>query len=94
MAGSVEHGAVERGVIDDLATVPPALRKGGLAQTALLLARNIDAGEIEPRDRIAASRELRMLLTEILSHSPRKGVKDGVDQIRDDLAARRAARKR
>jgi hypothetical protein len=81
-------GPEERGVRKDLRRVPVEHRSGGLATTALTLARAIDAGP-EARDLAALSRELRATLTDLAKfESP--GQKGGKV---DDLNARRQKRR-
>jgi hypothetical protein len=81
-------GPEERGVRKDLRRVPAEHRSGGLAATALKLAKAIDAGP-EPRDLAALSRELRALLIELAKFEA-PGAKGGAV---DDLNARRQKRR-
>jgi hypothetical protein len=86
-------GTVERGVLADLRTLPQYIRDGSTAKAALTLARIIDGPVTEPKDVTAATRVLLVAMAEISAKAPRKGVKDGVEKARDDLAARRAAKR-
>jgi hypothetical protein len=87
-------GGVERGVRKALRRVPAEHRTGGLAATALELARAIDYRDSDgdgpdPRDLAALSRELRATLTE-LARFEAPGAKGGAV---DDLKARRQKRR-
>lgn len=81
-------GGVERGTRKVLRRVPDEHRSGGLAATALVLAKSIDAGP-DPRDLAALSRELRATLTELAKFEA-PGQKGGKV---DDLNARRQRRR-
>ncbi len=87
---AARQGAVERGVLADLRSIPAYLRDGGQAKAALRIARLIDQDQ-QPKDVASLARELRALLTGILAEAPREGEQDAVDDISDELAARRAA---
>src|SRR5258708_8021680 len=81
-------GDIELGVLSDLKSIPEYLREGGLARSAISLARMLDSGGIDKRDVPAMTRELRMLLTLLLDKAPRKGAKDSLDQVQYPLASR------
>ena len=88
MARKKATGPEELAVQADLQRVPVEHRSGGLAVTALTLAKAIDAGP-EVRDLAALSRELRATLTELVKlEAP--GQKGGAV---DDLNARRQKRR-
>src|SRR5258708_28394975 len=85
-------GDIELGVLSDLKSIPEYLREGGLARSAISLARMLDSGEIDKRDVPAMTRELRMRPAGPLDNPPRKNTTDDVDQRQDQIAARRAGR--
>jgi hypothetical protein len=71
----------------DLASLPVTARAEGLSRQALLLARMLDSGDLEPREIVTAGRELRLTMAELAAKAP--GASGG---IVDELRARRAAR--
>jgi hypothetical protein len=87
---ATRQGSVERGVLADLRSIPAYLREGGQARAALTLARLIDSASADPKDRVAATRELRQLLTGLLDKAPREGAADGVDEIAAQREKRQA----
>src|SRR5258708_14100005 len=72
-------GDIELGVLSDLESVPEYLREGGLARSAISLARMLDSVEIDKRDVPAVTREPRILLPVLLAQAPRKEPKEGID---------------
>lgn len=82
-------GDLETGVRADLRRFDLPVRRCGLARSALIIARRVDAGGLEPRELAALIGRLESVLGSLAKHSPPVTVKDGID----DLAARRSARR-
>ena len=79
--------AVAAAMARKLEGMTAAVRDGPMAQVALRLAAEIDAG-MHPRDAAAVTRELRMVVERLEEQSPVRGEGD----IVDELGARRVAR--
>lgn len=63
-AAPVTVGPMEASVLKELAKLPPEAEEGLLAQSMLTLARNLDEGDVPPRERPQYTKELRIgLLT-------------------------------
>jgi hypothetical protein len=96
MAARRKRGPIEAAT---LRSIDPVLRKGGLAMTALDLARTLDERTASASAQAAVARELRGHLAE-LERLDRRVVPEGAatdkpkgDAV-DDLNARREARRR
>lgn len=87
MSTQSDETVVDR-VNRDLRRFPLAARRSALAGAALRVAAEVDAGEADPNQLAALSRELRALFADLTRAWPPKSAKDGID----DLAARRAKR--
>lgn len=81
-------GPIEQAVGRDLALLPADLRRGGIATSALRLARELDSMIVVGRDAAGHAREIRQCLMTLREISP--GEKKG-DKT-DELGARREAR--
>lgn len=83
-----QTGEAEQGVLNDLESYPEDIRRGAIAANMLLLARDIDSGAVEGRDRTAHFREIRQSQLALREMAPGERKGDTVDE----LGARRAAR--
>jgi hypothetical protein len=63
----------------------------GIGRSALLLARMLDSGELEPREAVTAARELRVTMTGLLDLAPPRAEGSIVDELRARRSARSAA---
>ena len=81
-------GSHERAVRADLLRLHPEDRKGGLAATALSLAKRLDLGDASHRDFAALSARLESVLGTLAKMQEPAAVLDPVDE----LARRRARR--
>lgn len=81
--------SVEPAVRNELRRLDLDPEVSGLAATALALAAELDAAQ-SPRDVAALGRELRAVLADIHRSTPEAQEEDALD----DLAARRAERRR
>ena len=84
-----ETGDVARAVERDLALMPTALATGGLAITALALAREIDAPTNSATSKSMCARSLLETMDRLRALTPVDQEADGLD----DLARRREARR-
>jgi hypothetical protein len=84
-------GPVEAATARDLKALPPAMRAGALAATALRLAREIDTGALTARDLAGHARELRMHMTQLFDSAPGGSAGDVTDEVRDRRERRLAA---
>jgi hypothetical protein len=83
------YGELEAAVRRDLRQFRPDARRSALAVSALVIARRVDDGPLEPRELAALAGRLESVLEALARMSPPVPVKDGID----DLAGRRAARR-
>lgn len=82
-------GKVESAVRRDLRSLDAGVRRSGLAESALALARRMDDPEQSDRDAATVARELRSTMAALRAVRPAVQRKDKVDEV----AARRAARR-
>jgi hypothetical protein len=82
--------SVVDGVKRDLAELPKDLRESGLAEGALAIARVMDDFETSPAEMASCLRALHAALNRLRELAPPKEAKDGVDQIAERRAKRRA----
>lgn len=76
-------GPVEAGVHKDIARLPDAMRKGGIAAAALTLAQELDTGELPPRESAGHAREIRQCLTTLAEMAPGDVKGDQTDEVRE-----------
>ena len=84
-------GPVEAATARDLKTLPPVMRQGALAATALKLAREIDTDEMTARDLAGHARELRMHMTQLFDSAPGGAKGDATDEVRERRERRLSA---
>lgn len=75
-------GPVERAVRRDLRALPPELNKGAIAASVLLLARELDSGEMSARDAGQVAREIRLAIVQMRELAPPGEKGDTVDELR------------
>lgn len=75
-------GRVERGVRKDLKALPDNLKDGAVAQAALLLARDLDSGNLLPRDAAAYLAQLRHCMAQLREWAPGEAKGDTTDAAR------------
>jgi hypothetical protein len=78
-------GPIERGVRTDLRKMPDDLRKGALAQTALMLSRQLDSSQeymMQPRDLASFVAQLRHCMTQLREWAPGEARGDATDAAR------------
>lgn len=74
---------MELAVLRDLSQLPDDLRKGGIAATAVRLARELDIAGMTPRDAAGHGREIRMCLAQLRDWAPGERKGDGTDEVRE-----------
>lgn len=87
-------GPVETATAKDLKALPPSMRAGTLAATALQLARDLDeaaAYGMTHRDKAGHARELRMHMTQLFDSAPGGAAGDATDEVRERRERRLAA---
>lgn len=77
-----EDLTLEESVLNDLATLPVAMRHGGVAGVALMCARVLDQGGLPPRDAAGFARELRLSLAQLREMAPGELKGDATDEVR------------
>jgi hypothetical protein len=91
--GKPATGAVLLGVNREIAKLKKLdkdLATGALAATAQALARDIDSADTSPTSKATCARALADTLTALRDMAPQARAQDGVDELRDRRAARRA----
>lgn len=78
-----EAGPQEQGVLKDLARMPPDLAEGALAASALGMAREVDAGELPPREAIQARAQIRQCMVQLREWAPGTDTGDSTDAKRE-----------
>ncbi len=73
---------LEESVRSDLASLPPAMRRGGVARVALWCARTLDEGGLTPRDAAGFAREMRLALAQLRDMAPGEVKGDITDEVR------------
>lgn len=84
-----DRGSIEEGVERDLAQFPPEVHEQALAQVMLYLAKQLDQGEVSPRDVGTVTKEIRMNLMQLRELYPPAEGEDETDQARARLERRR-----
>lgn len=77
-----EAGMMERGVREDFSTLPPEAAESTLGEAMLYLARQLDSGDVQPRDVAPYMKELRQNLAALRELYPPAGDDDITDIIR------------
>jgi len=84
---------LEESVKNDLAALPAAMRRGGVARVALSCARILDEsqGGLSPRDAAGFMRELRLALAQLREMAPGEIHGDVTDEVKQRRERRLAA---
>lgn len=75
-------GAIEESVLKELAKLPEEAEGGTLAQSMLYLARQLDAGDIPPREVSQYTKELRISLLSLQDAYPVAEEEDQTEEMR------------
>ena len=86
---AARYGDLETAVRADLRAMRVPVAGSGLARSAVIVARAVDAGGLEARELAALVGRLESVLAGLAKAHPPVMAKDGID----DLAARRSARR-
>ena len=78
-----EVGWDEQGVLNDLARVPADLATGALAAIAIGMARDVDSGELPPREKIQARAQIRQCMVQLREWAPGTDTGDSTDVKRE-----------
>ncbi len=79
---SEQELTMEESVRNDLATLPLAMRRGGVAGVAIMAARVLDEGGLTPRDAAGFARELRLALAQLRAMTPGDVKGDVTDEVK------------
>jgi hypothetical protein len=82
-------GELEEAVNKDLGTMPDEAKDSTFAQAALYMARQLDDGDIPPREVPTYTKEIRMNMMELWMRFPPQGEEDETDQAQARLERRR-----
>lgn len=77
--GMVSAGGLEEASISDLETFPEEARKTSMAVGMLYLARQLDQGDVSPREVTLYTKELRLLFMQLRELFPEKAEDDATD---------------
>lgn len=77
-----EVGSQERGVMNDFAKLPPEAAESTLGQSMLYMAKQLDSGDVAPRDVPPYMNQLRQNLDALKMQYPPTGDDDITDQSR------------
>jgi hypothetical protein len=86
-----ELQTLEESVRNDLAALPLALRRGGVARGVIMCARVLDLGGLTPRDAAGFLREMRLGLAQLRDMAPGEVKGDITDEVRQRREKRLAA---
>jgi hypothetical protein len=78
--GMVSTGGIEEATISDLETFPEEARKTSMAVSMLYLARQLDQGDVSPREVTLYTKELRLLYMQLRDNYPEQTDDDATDQ--------------
>lgn len=76
------YGEIETAVMKELARLPLEAGEGALAQSMLYLARQLDLGDVSPRDTTNYTKEIRIGLLSLQDAYPPAGDEDETDIAR------------
>lgn len=86
---AVIEGGIEEGFIKDLAAYPEEALETALARAACMLARQLDNGEVSPREVTLYTKEIRLNLLQIRDMFPDVDDEDDTETRREKLNERR-----
>ena len=85
----VKQGGIEEAFIKDLAQFPPEALDTALARQACYMARQLDCGEVGPREVTQYTKEIRLNLLQIRDLYPEEDGDDDTETRREKLNERR-----
>jgi hypothetical protein len=85
----VKAGGIEEGLLRDLAQFPEEAADTALAKMACVMARQIDCGEVAPREVTQYTKEIRLNFLQIRDLFPPLEDADDTETRREKLAERR-----
>jgi hypothetical protein len=80
--GEIVVGGLEEAVIKDLGKFPDEARDGAFAQSMLLMARQLDHGDVNPREVTQYTKELRLMMMQLRDLFPPEIEDDETDAAR------------
>jgi hypothetical protein len=75
----------------ELEGMPRMVAEGALAAQALVMAAQLDDPEVSATAKSMCSKDLRETMAALRAVAPAKRETDGIDRLRDEVAAKRAA---
>lgn len=85
----VKPGGIEEGLIKDLGEFPEEAADTAMAKAALYMARQLDAGEVSPREVTNYTKEIRLMFLQIRDLYPPADDSDDTETRREKLQERR-----
>lgn len=82
-------GDIEEAINLDLGSMPDEAKDSTFAQTALYMGRQLDDGDIPPREVPTYTKEIRMNMMELWMRFPPQGEEDETDKAQARLERRR-----
>lgn len=88
-ANSVKQGGIEEALLRDLEAFPGEAADTTLAKQSLYMARQLDCGEVSPREVTQYTKEIRLNLLQIRDLYPPADENDDTEDRREKLQERR-----
>jgi hypothetical protein len=79
----VKVGGIEESAIKDLGKLPDEARDGAFASAILFMARQLDNGDVSPREVTMYTKEIRLNFMQLRDMFPPEGEGDETDKARD-----------
>lgn len=86
---SIKEGGIEEGLIKDLDRFPPEAADTSLAKAALAMARQLDCGDVGPREYTQYTKEIRLNYLQLIDLYPPEGEVDDTEERRAKMQERR-----
>lgn len=86
--GMVTAGGIEEAALKDLQTFPEEARETAMAVSMLYLARQLDQGDVSPREVTLYTKEMRLLLMQLRDLFPVEGEEDVTDKAQQNRERR------
>jgi hypothetical protein len=86
---SVKVNGIEEGLIKDLERMPPEAADTSIAKSTLMMARQLDYGEVGPREITQYTKEIRLNYLQLLELFPSDDDEDDTEQKRAKHEERR-----
>jgi hypothetical protein len=88
-AGDIKAGGIEEAFILDLGKFPDEAADTALAKQSCMMARQLDCGEVAPREITQYTKEIRLNLLQLIELYPPEGEPDDTEDRRNRMQERR-----